>query len=116
MPVETRSADQGASAPAPSPATPQLRFTPEHLDAWRRDGVTLVRDFFTADEISAVCADFDVVFGRTAGADEAMNKKKADEIGRFNRAQFTDIKVVPLACSPALNLIGVHPSLITFAK
>ena len=43
-------------------------------------------------------------------------KKKDGEIGRFNPAQFTGVQVLPLDCSPALNLIGVHPALIEFAK
>jgi hypothetical protein len=37
-------------------------------------------------------------------------------VGRFHPSQFTDIKPVPIDCSPALNLIGVHPALIAFAK
>lgn len=45
-----------------------------------------------------------------------MNKKKGDEVGRFNKAQFKSIEVGPFECSPALNLIGVHPALIAFAK
>lgn len=92
------------------------RFSSDHLEAWRRDGVTLIRDFFTAEEVAAVRADFEIVFKRTAGADEPMNKKKGDEVGRFNKAQFKSIEIGPFECSPALNLIGVHPALIAFAK
>ena len=94
----------------------QQRFKAEDLEAWRRDGVTLLRDVFTKDEVAAVRADFEQVFGLPAGAGVAMNKKKPGEIGRFNGAQFTGIEAVPLDCSPALNLIGVHPALIAFAK
>jgi hypothetical protein len=92
------------------------RFNAEHLETWRRDGVTMIRDLFTPEEVAAVVADFEIVFGRTAGAAEAMNKKKGDEIGKFNPAQFTSIQIGPFECSPALNLIGVHPALISFAK
>ena len=35
---------------------------------------------------------------------------------RFNLDQFGGIQPVPIDCSPALNLIGVHPALIEFAK
>jgi Phytanoyl-CoA dioxygenase (PhyH) len=93
-----------------------VRFKAEDIETWRRDGVTLVRDFFTKEEVAAVQADFEAVFGRTSGAEQAMNKKKADEIGRFNGAQFKTLEAIPLECSPALNLIGLHPSLIAFAK
>lgn len=92
------------------------RFSADHLETWRRDGAAVIRDFFTAEEVAAVRADFEKVFARTAGADEPMNKKKGDEVGRFNKAQFKSIEVGPFECSPALNLIGVHPALIAFAK
>src|ERR1700751_3659818 len=92
------------------------RFTPEHLDAWRRDGGVLIEDFFTTDEVAAVVRDFDAVFGRTEGDQEALDRKTGGEIGRFHPAQFKGVAPVPLDCSPALNLIGVHPALIQFAK
>ena len=53
---------------------------------------------------------------RTNGAEEGLNKQKDGEIGRFNAAQFKTIEAVPFDYSPALNLIGVHPALIAFAK
>lgn len=93
----------------------RARYSAADMEAWRRDGAAVIADFFTPEEVAAVVADFELLFGR-AGADEAMNKKKPGEVGRFNAAQFTDVKVVPQACSPALNLIGVHPALIAFAK
>ena len=92
------------------------RFSHEHLETWRREGVALIHDFFTAEEIAAVRADFETVFGRNAGADEPLSKKKPGEIGRFNNAQFATFEAIPFECSPALNLIGVHPALIAFAK
>jgi hypothetical protein len=92
------------------------RFTPEHLEAWRRDGGVVIRDFFTPGEVAAVAADFEKVFGRSEGADEALNGKQAGEVGRFNPAQFATLESGPFDCSPALNLIGVHPALVAFAK
>jgi hypothetical protein len=93
----------------------RARFTPADVEAWERDGVTLLHDFFTPQECAAVRADFDVVYGRT-GADTPMEKKKPGEVGGFAPAQFEGVATVPLDCSPALNLIGVHPALIAFAK
>ncbi|HLK25063.1 MAG TPA: phytanoyl-CoA dioxygenase family protein [Caulobacteraceae bacterium] len=92
------------------------RFTSAHIDAWRRDGGLVIDNFFTAEEVAAVQADYLDVFGRAQGAGEAMDRKKSGEVGRFNPAQFEGIRSVPIDCSPALNLIGVHPSLIAFAK
>jgi hypothetical protein len=91
------------------------RFTADHLETWRRDGVVLIPDFFTPEEVEAVTADFRRVFDRD-GADAPMVRKKQGEPGKFNPAQFADIQAVPLDCSPALNLAGVHPALIAFAK
>ena len=91
------------------------RFSPQHVETWRRDGVVPIQNFFTPDEVAAVQADFEAVFGRE-GADEALDKKQPGQVGRFHPAQFKDIQPVPIDCSPALNLIGVHPALIAFAK
>ena len=92
------------------------RFGPEHLEAWRRDGGVSIRDFFTPDEVAAVRADFEAVFGRAEGAGEALVKTPEGQVGRFHPSQFKDILPVPIDCSPALNLIGVHPALIAFAR
>jgi hypothetical protein len=94
----------------------QDRFTPDQLDTWRREGGVVIESFFTPREVAAVVADFDQVFGRAEGAENALHKKKAGEVGRFDLAQFAGTQPVPLDCSPALNLIGVHPALIAFAK
>jgi hypothetical protein len=91
------------------------RFGPEHLAAWRRDGGVVVESFFTPEEVAAVVADFEAVFG-AEGADQALEKKREGEVGRFHPTQFKGVAPIPLDCSPALNLIGVHPALIAFAR
>lgn len=92
------------------------RFSQAQVDAWRRDGGVLIERFFTEEEVAAVHADFVTVFGREAGAEEALVKKKPGQPGQFNSAQFSTFAAVPFDCSPALNLIGVHPALIRFAR
>ena len=94
----------------------ELRFTPEDLAEWDCEGVVLLRDLFTAEECAAVRADFDRVFGRDTGGDQLLDRKKPGTIGAFHPSQFKAIEIVPFDCSPALNLIGVHPALIAFAK
>ncbi len=94
----------------------QDRFTSEDLETWRREGGVVLEKFFTPEETAAVVADFDLIFGREEGAEEAIDKKAPGMVGRFHPAQFTGIQPVPIDCSPALNLIGVHPALIDFAK
>jgi hypothetical protein len=75
------------------------RFKAEHLEAWRRDGGVSIHDFFTPEEVAAVVSDFELVFGRTAGADEELNKKKDGEVGKFNPAQFATLQTGPFECS-----------------
>jgi hypothetical protein len=94
---------------------PAARFDARHLEAWRRDGGVSIPGFFTPAEVAAVQADFETVFGGRSGG-EALVRTPAGETGRFHPAQFTGVAPVPLDCSPALNLIGVHPALIAFAR
>jgi hypothetical protein len=93
-----------------------MRFKEADVAAWQRDGGVLIERFFTPKEVQAVHDDFVTVFDRQAGADEALEKKAPGEIGRFNPAQFSTFAAIPFDCSPALNLIGVHPELIRFAR
>ena len=92
------------------------RFDEAHIEAWRRDGCVLIENFFSPEEVAAVARDFVAVFGRSTGAEEALVKKKPGETGRFNQAQFKTFEAIPFDCSPALNLIGVHPALMDLAK
>jgi hypothetical protein len=52
------------------------RFTPQHVETWRRDGGLAIPNFFTSEECAAVVADFEAVFGRTEGAEDPKNFKK----------------------------------------
>ena len=92
------------------------RFTDEHVETWRREGVVMLPEFFTPDEIEAVTGDFELVFPDRQGAPEALVKKKVDEIGAFNPAQFKNFENIPFDCSTALNLLCVHPALVELAR
>jgi len=92
------------------------RFTADDVGTWRREGVTLIPDFFTSQEVQAVRADFEKVFGRSAGSDQALDKKREGQVGRFHKTQFQTLDAIPFEGAPALNLIGVHPALMAFAK
>ncbi len=92
------------------------RFTEKDLQTWRTDGVVLLPEFFTREEVTAVVADFSVVFAGLEGAAEAREEKKAGEIGAFRPDQFKNFANIPIDCSPALNLICVHPELMAMAQ
>ena len=92
------------------------RFTPQDLETWRREGCVLIERFFTQAEVDAVRADFEAVFASLTPADAPLVKKKPGETGRFHADQFKGFAAIPFDCSPALNLIGVHPELMAFAR
>jgi hypothetical protein len=92
------------------------RFTSSQVDAWRKQGGVLIEDFFTPAEIAAVQSDFHTVFGRSKGSDEPLVRSEKAMGGSFHETQFKSFEAVPFDCSPALNLIGVHPQLIAFAQ
>ncbi len=91
------------------------RFTQAHLDDWRRDGVALLPEFFTKEEVTAVAEDFRKIFPHPKDM-EVVNNKSEGEIGAFDKAQFNNFDNIPLDCSPALNLAGVHPELVKLAR
>jgi len=107
--TRTETRDPGAGAE-------EHRHRPDHLATWRRDGAVTIEGFFTPDEVATVRADFELVFGRSGGAEEALVKRRDGEPGRFHPAQFKTIDSVPFECSPALNLIGLHPALMAMAR
>lgn len=92
------------------------QFTQDHIAAWRRDGGVLIPTFFSPTEVAAVVADFERVFDGVAGAEAPMVRRREGQLGAFSLAQFKTFEAVPFDCSPALNLIGVHPALLAFAR
>lgn len=89
------------------------RFSSADVETWRREGIVLLRDAFTPEECAAVRADFEVVFNRPDPEATAI----VDPAGPKSRlAQFKNFDGIPFDCSPALNLVGVHPALVAFAR
>ena len=87
------------------------RFNEDHLNTWRTEGGVLIEEFFTPEEVAAVHDDFVHVFGLDRRGAEPLQKD-----GRFDADQFSAFEAIPFECSPALNLIGVHPELMRFAR
>lgn len=103
-----------------SPGTgADIRFTADHVRAWREDGFVLIPGFFNGDEIAPILADFDTLYadrGKGEGIGAPVNRKKPGQFGAFDAAQFRNIDNLPYNASPAINLISLHPALIAFAK
>ncbi len=88
-------------------------ISPDQVQQWDTDGGVLIPDFFNPQEVAAVRRDFETVFGRTRGGHEAVI---SGEKPAFDERQFGTFEAIPFDCSPALNLIGVHPKLIQLAR
>ncbi|OYW21600.1 MAG: hypothetical protein B7Z43_09995 [Sphingomonas sp. 12-62-6] len=93
-----------------------LKTPEESLTTWHRDGAVVLDRFFTDDEIAAVRADCDAIFAGRAKAAEAIDRKPGGGIGVFDPAQFRNQEQLPFAASTAINLIGLHPRLIAYAR
>jgi hypothetical protein len=88
----------------------------EDLAAWRRDGGVVLDRFFTADEIEPVRADCDTLFLAKRRSRDALVKTSEGGVGVFDPAQFKNMDHLPFNASAAINLIGLNPRLIAFAK
>ena len=96
-----------------------LRFSKEHVRAWREDGFSIIPGFFTEAELAPVRADFAQLYadrGQGAGVGSELNRKKPGSFGVFDPGQFRNIDSLPYNASPAINLVSLHPALIAFAK
>jgi len=95
----------------------KARFQQSDVDIWRRDGAVLLDGFFTEAEITPVQADFEMLYGdKRPDATDAKTGEYGGQVGRFNLDQFTNIDNMPFMCSPALNMLGLHPELIKMAR
>lgn len=88
----------------------------DDVTRWRRDGAVILDRFFDADEIGAVVTDCDALFAARRSTHEALVADHGGRIGKFDSAQFRNQDHLPFDASPAINLIGLHPRLIAFAK
>jgi len=92
------------------------RSSAADVAAWRREGGVVLDRFFTAAEIEPVRADCDTLFLARRSSHEALVRTPDGAVGVFDPAQFKNMDHLPFAASPAINLIGLNPRLIAFAK
>ena len=93
------------------------RFADQDLNEWRTEGGVLLERFFTEEEIAPCLADMEHLYGDRRIANAPVRTDKADgDIGVFSIDQFKNFDDMPFNCSPALNLIALHPSLIELAR
>ncbi|OUX31049.1 MAG: hypothetical protein CBE24_05685 [bacterium TMED264] len=83
------------------------------VEKWQKEGAVIIKDIFSNKEIKSVHNDIDKVFGYKEGGAPII-KNYGDPV--TTEEQFLNFKNISFDCSPALNLIAVHPQLISFAK
>ena len=89
------------------------KYSPKTVDDWRKHGAVIIKDIFSQKEIMSVRKDIEKVFGYKKGGLPII---KDNQNPQTNEHQFLNFENIPFECSPSLNLIGVHPYLIDFAK
>ena len=109
--------DDAVDAEPTSEPTPLVRHSDAHLERWRQDGGVLLERFFHEDEVEACRRDMALLYGkRQDPSAPAKQLKKPGQLGAFSADQFRNFDDMPFDCSPALNLIALHPALIAFAQ
>ena len=83
------------------------------VEKWQKEGAAIIKDIFSNKEIKSVHNDIDKVFGYKEGGAPII-KNYGDPV--TTEEQFLNFENISFDCSPALNLIAVHPQLISFAK
>ena len=94
-------------------------FSEEQVDIWRAEGAVLLPSFFTPDEIAPCLRDMRKIYhdrGPARAGAHALETERDGAVGTFSLDQFKNFDDMPFDCSPALNLLGLHPQLIAFAK
>lgn len=97
----------------------QERHTVSHVEEWRQEGFTLIPEFFSSEEVLPIVEDFEQLYqdrGQGEGVGTPLNKKEEGAIGAGHPKQFMNIDSLPYNASSAINLISLHPALISFAK
>ena len=88
-------------------------YSNSDVEKWQKEGAVIIKEIFSPKDIKSVHDDIDKVFGYKKGGAPIT---KNHGINVTNEKQFLNFENIPFDCSPALNLIGVHPQLISLAK
>lgn len=93
------------------------RHSAEQLERWRTDGGVLLSNFFHPDEVAPCFKDMQQLYGNRQDPEAPIKKRQHDGgVGSFSPDQFKNFDDMPFDCSPALNLLALHPSLIALAQ
>ena len=92
--------------------TQKKPFASEHLEEWYRDGVIVIENFFNKSEVVSVFDTFVDMYG-----DKGSDRHDDSPLNRARfKKQFEFIDILPYCSGLDLNLISLHPDLISLAK
>ncbi len=95
------------------------RHSPADVDTWKTQGFVLIQDFFNREEIAPILKDFQQLYTEQRsqpGSATELDLKADGQIGGFHPKQFLHFDTLPYQASEAINLISLHPALISFAQ
>lgn len=91
--------------------------TDQQIAQWHKDGAVVIEDFFAAEEIAPIYADYQAQYGvQGQGDGKALDVKPAGSVGASHRKQFMNVDILPYQGSVAMNMISLNPRLIALAK
>lgn len=96
----------------------QSRYHPDHLQQWRENGFAVIPNFFSQAEMAPIYQDFDQLYGHLAPEAQAaveLDKKLPGSVGKMHHKQFQNIDALPYDAGIEMNLLSLHPDLMTFA-
>ena len=97
-----------------------MRFTEKHVAQWREDGFCVIDDFFSAEEMAPLLADYEKLYAESRQPERAQDAvymdRKSEDYPTARHSQFVNIHTMPYEGSVELNLISLHPALINLAR
>ena len=70
----------------------------------------VIEDFFAAEEIAPIYADYQAQYGvQGQGDGKALDVKPAGSVGASHRKQFMNVDILPYQGSVAMNMISLNP-------
>jgi len=96
--------------------TKQPRFTAENISQWQTEGFAIMTDFFHADEIAPIRADYERIYGQVSHQEAEAPAVEKNPLGEFNTSQFKNIDTFPYDGSAEMMMLSLHPSLIEYSK
>lgn len=91
----------------------------DDIRTWHRDGGVVIPSVLSAAEAKAAAADMSLLYDHKVQEEvtgQPLSLKKEGQIGAFSQDQFRNFDDMPFDCSPALNLVALHPNIIALAR